>query len=119
MNPIPLFDARHGSGADTPANAFVIDLPPKIWRPKPKSSYRAMELATEFDDDLFVFPQYGTSLRRSTPSFAPTRTDVQAFLPERDMDEFLAGFRIGCDVDPAIVAQVSALIQRRWDCFYE
>jgi hypothetical protein len=39
--------------------------------------------------------------------------------PDNDLKEFLAGFRIGCDVDPAIAAQIGTIVQHHWDCFYE
>lgn len=76
-----------------------------------------VDLAYEFDDDIFVFPQYGTALRQPTPPFDIARDDIYHFQPDRDMDEFLAGFRVGSEVDPIIVEQISAIVQRRWDCF--
>lgn len=54
-------------------------------------------LPNEFDDDLFVFPQYGNALSRPTQAFAIDRTDLRLFQADQDMDEFAKGFRIGGD----------------------
>ena len=76
-----------------------------------------MDLAYEFDDDIFVFPQYGTALRQPTPPFDISHDDIYTCQPDRDMTEFFAGFRVGSEVGPIIVEQISAIVQRRWDCF--
>jgi hypothetical protein len=76
-------------------------------------------LPNEFDDNLFVFLQYGNALSRPIPAFAINRTNLQLFQGNHDMDEFVKGFRIGGDVHPSIVAQLSAVIQHCWDCFYK
>jgi hypothetical protein len=119
MRPIPLFDTKRASVAPNPVHAFVIDIPPKIWRPKPKRSYVPVDLSTEFDDDIFVFPQYGTALRKPVPPTAPTRDDVHLFDPALGMDKFIAGFNIDCNIDPAIDATVRAIVQGNLDCFFE
>jgi hypothetical protein len=66
-----------------------------------------------------MFPQYGTALRQPTPIATPTRDDIRIFEPDRDMDEFLAGFRIDSTIDPTLDAAVRAIVQGNWDCFYE
>jgi hypothetical protein len=66
-----------------------------------------------------VFTQYRTALRRPTPAFAINCTNLRLFQADSDMDEFVKGFRIGGDVHPSIVAQISMVIQHRWDCFYK
>jgi hypothetical protein len=113
---IPIFDINRESVSST---ALVIDVPPKIWRPKPKACYIPLDPTSEFDDDLFVFRQFGAALYRPRPPFEIDRDDIRLFDPDRDMEEFLAGFRIGNDVDPAVEADIRNIIQRRWDCFYE
>ena len=101
------------------ASALVIDVPPKIWRPKPKPCYVPRLLPNEFDDDLFVFPQYGDALCRPTQAFAIDRTDLRCFQADHDMDGFAKGFALAVMLHPSIAAAVSAVIQNRWDCFYE
>jgi hypothetical protein len=76
-------------------------------------------LPNEFDNNLFVFLQYGTALCRPTPAFAINRTDLSLFQADSDMDEFVKGFRVGGDVHLSIVAQISAILQHCWDCFYK
>ena len=83
---IPLYDVNRVSVSLPPVRTLVIDVPPKIWRPKPKCSYIPADLSTEFDEDIFVFPQYGTALRQPTPIATPTRDDIRIFEPDRDMD---------------------------------
>jgi hypothetical protein len=68
----------------------------------------------------FVFPWYGSALCLEPPSRVPPRNDIHTFSLDRDLPEFLlAGLRIGNDVDPSIDAQIRAIIQERWDCFYK
>jgi hypothetical protein len=97
----------------------MIDVPPKIWRPKPKPCYTPIPLPNEFDDDLFVFPQYGPALCRPTSPFMIDRTNLRLFQPDRDMEEFVRGFRIDSSTDTAIAEKIRAVVQHRWDCFYE
>lgn len=69
-----------------------------------------VDLANDVDEDLFVFPQYGTALRQPIPPSQVTREDIYVFQPNHDMAEFLAGFNIGSDVDPAIDALIHDII---------
>jgi hypothetical protein len=76
-------------------------------------------MPNEFDDDLFLFPQYGAAICRPNPPFAITHTNLWFFRPDRDSAEFDKGFRIDGAIDPAIAADIRAVVQDRWDCFYE
>ena len=97
----------------------MIEVPPKIWRPKPKSNYVPVDLTNDIDDDLFLFPRYGAALLKRREPFEITRDDIYMFDMERDLAELDAGFKIGDDVDDDITEQVRDIIMRRWDCFYE
>jgi hypothetical protein len=46
------------------ANLFVIEVPAKLWRPKPTDKYLPMDYADDVDDNVFVFEQYGKSMHR-------------------------------------------------------
>jgi len=78
-----------------------------------------LDLTNNIDDNLFLFPRYGSALLHPKMPFKVTRTDIYLFDAERNMAEFEASFKISEDIDPAIKAKVRDIIQSRWDCFYE
>jgi hypothetical protein len=54
----------------------MIDVPSKIWRPKPENKYVPLDYGNDIDDDLLVFTQSGKSVRRLPAAFESARTDV-------------------------------------------
>jgi hypothetical protein len=79
-----------------------------------------MDYADDVDDNVFVFEQYGKSMRRSVPPFQQTRlaSDIRTWDPLCDQAEFDKNFCINPDVSSEIKAAVIDIIQNYWDCFY-
>jgi hypothetical protein len=99
--------------------AYVIQTPPKVWRPRPQNNYIPVDYGSEFDDDLFMFPKCGKSLRRieHLPN-VPDRTDIHLWDPEVDQDEFDKIISIPSTLDPVLKAELTSVIQDNWDCFF-
>jgi hypothetical protein len=96
----------------------VIDVPSKIWRPKPATKYVPLDYGDDIDDDLLVCTQYGRTVRRTPATFSSARTDIHAWDSIRDTPEFTKDFRIGSAVEPATRTQIASLVQKYWDVFY-
>ena len=97
---------------------FVIDVPPKIWRPKPVDRYLPLDYANDIDDSVFEFEQYGKAICHPPEPFINVRTDIHVWERERDLPEFNKNFVIGLDVTPETRAAIVDIIESHWDCFY-
>jgi hypothetical protein len=99
---------------------FVIEVPPKVWRPKPTDKYLPMDYSDDIDDGVFIFEQYGKSMRRQRAPFVQTRdpSDIHLWDGLRDKVEFDKGFKIAATVDPSARQAVVSIIEENWDCFY-
>jgi hypothetical protein len=73
----------------------MIDVPSKIWRPKPENKYVPLDYGDDIDDDILVFTKYGNSVRRKPVAYATTRTDIHFWDTHRDNPKFCKHFRLG------------------------
>jgi hypothetical protein len=101
-------------------NQFVIEVPAKLWRPKPTDKYKPMDYADDVDGNVFVFERFGKSMRRQKNPFVQTRDiqDIQVWDALRDQAEFDENFKIDPNIDEDIRTSVTDIIQTYWDCFY-
>jgi hypothetical protein len=99
-------------------SAFVIEVPPKIWRPKPVDRYISMDYSNDIDDSVFEFKQFGQAICHPPEPFLNSRTDIHLWERERDLPEFTKNFVIGDDVEPATRQAIVDIIESHWDCFY-
>jgi hypothetical protein len=77
------------------------------------------DYGSEFNDELFLFPRFGKSLRRSEPlREVPTRTDIRLWDPNINQDELEKMFMILSTSDPELRAELVAVLQDNWDCFF-
>jgi hypothetical protein len=60
----------------TLSRSLVIDVPPKIWRPKPANRHLPLDHGNNIDDDLLIFTQHGKSVRCLPSVFESSRTDI-------------------------------------------
>jgi hypothetical protein len=97
---------------------FTIDVPPKIWRPKPVDRYIPVDYSNDIDESVFEFEQYGKAICHPPEPFTNVRTDIHLWDRERDLPEFTKNFNISPDVDPAIRTAIVDIIESHWDCFY-
>jgi hypothetical protein len=93
---------------------FVIEAPPKIWRPKPIDRYIPMDYSNDIDDSVFEFQQFGNAISHPPEPFVNVCTDIHLWDRERDLPEFAMNFVIGTDVSPAIHASIVAIIDLRY-----
>jgi hypothetical protein len=97
---------------------FVIDVPPKLWRPKPVDRYIPMDYSNDIDDSVFEFEQFGQAICHPPEPFSNIRTDIHLWDPARDMSELTKNLKIGTAVDPTTRAAITDIITSHWDCFY-
>lgn len=100
--------------------SYIIQTPPKVWRPCAKNVYvPSDDYGSEFNDELFLFPRFGKSLRWSEPlREVPTRTDIRLWDPNINQDELEKMFMILSTSDPELRAELVAVLQDNWDCFF-
>ena len=90
----------------------MIDVPSKIWRPKPVNRYVPLDCGDDIDNDLLVFTQYGQSVRRLPAAFKSARSDIHCWDSQRDTPEFQKHIRIGDHVDFATRGKIEMMVQQ-------
>ena len=48
----------------------MIDVPPKIWRPKPENKYVPLDYSTDIDEGAFNFSHHGNTVFRPRKRWA-------------------------------------------------
>ena len=100
------------------ANLCIIEVPPKVWRPKVINKYIPVDYADDIDDGIFDFECYGKTFFRPKGEWSEgTRTDIIAFDPTEHSKELKTHLKVGSKIDTAITARVIDIIKRYWDSF--
>jgi len=100
------------------ASICVIEMPPKIWRPKPENKYIPLDYGTDIDDGVFDFSHYGHTDFRPTDRWADRdRTDIIKFDEAEDLVELQTNLKVGATVLPEYKVKVEEIIKKYWDCF--
>ncbi len=96
----------------------LIDVPPKIWRPKVQSKFQLPEYTNDISDGVFDFTPYGNCVVKPSLSWSPSaRDDLIIFDESRDMPTLLADFKIGSHVADNTKKEIISVIKEYWDCF--
>jgi hypothetical protein len=106
------------SSQPNPTKLFVIQVPPKLWRPKPADYYIPLDYSNDLDESVFLFERYGKAVGHVPFAFSNPRTDIHVWDSARDTPEFTKNFVIGPNVDVGTRQSIIAIIQSYWDCFY-
>ena len=64
----PVPGPNSGTSLALPApvgHLFVIEVPPKIWQPKPVDRYRPLDYSNDIDHGVFLFKRYDKAMRKS------------------------------------------------------
>ena len=100
------------------ASLYVIDVPPKIWRPKPVNRYIPIDYGTDIDDGMFDYSHYGKTVFRPTIKWSGSqRTDIILFDKSADSKELYDNLNIGKNVSATNKSAIVDLIIKYWDCF--
>ena len=106
------------SNAINSCKILLIEVPPKIWRPKVQSQYRLPEYATDVDDGVFDYKHYGNCVFRPHRSWDPgTRRDIIIFDHSKHNDELQRSLRINDRIPASIRDKIIQSIKDFWDCF--
>ena len=104
------------------SSTLVIDVPPKIWRPKPPNRYTLPDSTpNDVDEDLYLFPSYGRSalLRQTTNpyDFSINRPDRILWDPTHHQSEFDKVIKFSPDLEPDYRSRLTQIIHEHWDSF--
>jgi hypothetical protein len=66
----------------------MIDVPLKIWRPKPANRYVPLDCGNNINNDLLVFTQCGSSLCRIPAAFESAHADIHFWDCARSAPDF-------------------------------
>ena len=96
----------------------MINIPPKIYRPKPENKYIPLDYGTEIDDGVFDYAHYGKTVFRPSKRWADKeRDDLIAFDEENDLAELMQNLKVGKTVSPIYKSKIISIIKQYWDCF--
>ena len=74
---------------------MVIEVPPKIWKPKVVNKFRVPD-NSDLDDGVFDFTNYGKCVFKPKGSWDPgTRNDIILFDSSVDSKELLKDLKLG------------------------
>lgn len=95
----------------------LIDIPPKIWRPKVQSKYRLPEYTDDISEGIFDFTHYGKCVFKPKTWDSGTRDDIIYFNEKEDTKELQDNIKIGKNVSQDIKDELIQSIKDYWDCF--
>jgi hypothetical protein len=104
-----------------PQQILVINVPPKIWRPKVKSVYTPIDTCDDIDDGIFAFEKLGKCVFKPNASASrkdiPQRDDLIFFDDAKDKEELFTNFKHGTAASSEDIQAIVTIIQQYWDCF--
>ena len=95
----------------------IIEVPPKIWRPKVESRYRMPEYATDINEGAWDFSNYGKTVFKPKLDWQDTQRDDLINFQDSHQDELEADLRMGTGVDKETKEEIVNIIKKYWDCF--
>lgn len=110
---------RVEQGRDPKAESatVTIEAPPKVYRPKPPSTYREPDLGEGLLDGVWVHRDLRRLLKEETKELPP-RDDVISFDIGQDGDELKRNLELsGCP--PELHTKIRQLVREYWDVFSE
>ena len=99
---------------------MIIELPPKVWRPKQQNKYIPLDYGDDIHDGHFDFKEYGNTVFRPSQEWTRNeRDDIIVFEELKHAAELHKGLRVSDKVSAEIKNQVRNIIVKFWDCFCE
>ena len=93
--------------------ALIIEVPPKVWRPRVTSKYKPPEYADDINDKFFDCKQYGKAvLRPKTPWATKGHKDIILFDESSNNDELQKNLKIGSSVTSEVRKDPVSLVKR-------
>ena len=102
----------------TSSAIYVIDIPEKIWRPKPQNRYKPIDYGNDVYDGMFDFKHYGKTVFRPKIQWAERpRTDLIIYNQIIDEEEMRKNLNVGEDVIEEHKITLEEVIIKYWDYF--
>ena len=89
----------------------IIEVPPKIWRPKVESRYRMPEYATDINEGAWDFSNYGKTVFKPKLDWQDTQRDDLINFQDSHQDELEADLRMGTGVDKETKEEIVNIIK--------
>ena len=97
---------------------MMIQLPPKIWRPKPANKYVPVDYSDDIDEGVFDYSHHGNAVYRPKEKWADkNRDDIITFDNENNMEELMQNLHIGKNVKEIYKCQIIGIVKKYWDFF--
>ena len=95
---------------------LLINIPPKVWRPKQENRYIPVDNLDNIEDGLFDYRQYGKAVFRPATHWKDReRNDIIEYSEEKDKIEFEKNIRIGKDVKREHTSIIYGIVKKYWD----
>ena len=99
-------------------NVLLINIPPKVWRPKVINRYIPTYNSSDIDEGFFDYKCYGKAVFRPTFQWKDTdRQDLISYQEDKDSEELQAYIKIREDASNEHKSTIINLVKTYWDCF--
>ena len=100
---------------------MIIELPPKVWRPKQQNKYIPLDYGDNIHDGHFDFKEYGNTVFRPAEQTwnRGEREDIIKYDDSKHAVELNKGLRVSDKVSAEIKQQVKNIVIKFWDSFCE
>ena len=99
------------------ARVCVIEVPPKIWRPKVESRYKMPEYGCDINEGAWDNPNYGKSVYIPKLKWNDMHRDNIIHFQETDQKELDKYLTVGINSDKTKAHRIVTIIKKYWDCF--
>ena len=103
------------------SSVLVINVPPKIWRPRMRSSYRPPADSNnlqDIDDSIFYFEKLGKCVIKHKQKFRESdRNDIILYNDSKHEEELNSNFKIGKSASVNLEQRIKRIIKKYWDSF--
>ena len=98
------------------ANVMMIQLPPKIWRPKPENKYIPIDYSDDVDEGVFDFSHHGKVVYRPKVKWSDKlKNYIILFGQAEDTAELTINLNTGENVKADYKDDIINIIQDYWD----
>ena len=97
----------------------MIEVPPKIWRPKVMSKYTTPDLQDDDVDDILNYSQYGKCVYKNDLNWSDDscRKDIICYDDATHASELKRDLCFDESVDENIRSEITNIVKEYWDCF--
>ena len=96
----------------------LIEVPPKIWRPKQTNHYSSNDTYDDIDEDTFAYKPIKNTVYKLKLNWEDhPRSDIIQFNKSDDTTELMKAIKIGSSINNSVQQRIISIVQKYWDCF--